>query len=43
MTAAGKVLGREPGELSQRTDLSEKLYDVLKNQIDLSKTRERRL
>jgi hypothetical protein len=42
-TAAGKVLGREPGELSQRTDLSEKLYDVLKNQIDLSKTRERRL
>lgn len=42
-TAAGKVLGREPGSLSQRTDLSEKLYDVLKNQIDLSKTRERRL
>jgi hypothetical protein len=42
-TAAGKVLGREPKELSQRTDLSEKLYDVLKNQIDLSKTRERRL
>jgi len=43
MTAAGRVLGREPGELSQRGDLSGKLYKVLENQIDLSKTRERRL
>ena len=41
--AAKRVLGREPGSLADRADLSQKLYDVLKNQIDLSKTRERRL
>lgn len=43
MGAATRVLGREPGALSERGNLSERLYDVLKNQIDLSKTREQRL
>lgn len=41
--AETRVLGRDPAALSDRADLSEKLYSVLKNNIDLSKTRERRL
>jgi hypothetical protein len=41
--SASRVLGRDPKLPSERTELSEKLYDVLKNQIELSKTRERRL
>jgi len=41
--AAKQVLGRGPDLPSTRTELSENLYNVLKNQIDLSKTRERRL
>ena len=43
MTAANKVVGGEVTGASDRVDLSEKLYDVLKNQIDLSKVREGRL
>lgn len=43
MTAASTVLGREADAGSARIDLSEKLYDVLKSQVDLSKVRERRL
>jgi hypothetical protein len=41
--AASRVLGRGANLLSQRTELSEKLYGVLEGQINLSKTRERRL
>ena len=43
MDSASKVLGREADAGSQRVDLSERLYNVLQNQIDLSKVRERRL
>jgi len=43
MTAANKVVGGDVTGASNRVDLSEKLYDVLKNQIDLSKVREGRL
>ena len=43
MTAANKVVGGDVTGASDRVDLSEKLYDVLKNQIDLSKVREGRL
>ena len=43
MESASKVVGRDVAGGSDRVDLSEKLYDVLKNQIDLSKVRERRL
>jgi len=43
MESASKVVGRDVAGGSQRVDLSEKLYDVLKNQIDLSKVRESRL
>ena len=43
MESASKVVGRDVAAGSDRVDLSEKLYDVLKNQIDLSKVRERRL
>jgi len=41
--AASRVLGRDANLPSARTELSEKLYGVLKGQIALSKTRERRL
>jgi len=41
--AAKKVIGREAGELSQRTRFSTALYGSLKNQVRLSKERERRL
>ena len=43
MTAANKVVGGDVTGGSERLDLSEKLYDVLKSQIDLSKVREGRL
>jgi len=39
-TSATKVLGREPTAESQRVDLSEKLYEVLQQQIALGKRRE---
>jgi hypothetical protein len=43
MTAANKVVGGDVTGGSERLNLSEKLYDVLKSQIDLSKVREGRL
>ena len=39
--AAKNVLGREAGELAQRTKFSTALYESLKNQVRLSKDRER--
>ena len=42
-TAGQRVVGRKLTEASRRGELSVKLYDVLKNNIDLSKARERRL
>ena len=39
-TSATKVLGRAPTEESPRVDLSEKLYEVLQQQIALGKRRE---
>jgi len=43
MDSASTVIGRDVTAASDRVNLSEKLYDVLKNQIDLSKVREQRL
>ena len=43
MESASKVVGRDVAGGSDRVDLSKSLYDVLKNQIDLSKVRESRL
>jgi hypothetical protein len=44
-SAVTKVVGRDLSQTggSERVDLSKQLYTVLKNQIDLSKTREQRL
>lgn len=43
MESASKVVGGDVTGASERVDLSQKLYDVLQNQIDLSKVREGRL
>ena len=43
MDSAKKVVGRDLDAGSLRVNLSKQLYGVLKNQIDLSKTRERRI
>jgi hypothetical protein len=43
MDSASKVLGRDAKAGSDRVNLSKKLYEVLENQIKLSKVRERRL
>lgn len=42
-SAVTKVVGRDVTGGSERVDLSKQLYTVLKNQINLSKTREQRL
>jgi len=41
--AAGKLVGGDAAGGSRRVDLSQKLYDVLSNQIKLSKVRERKI